>query len=193
MIRIATLADVPEILEIYGPYILDSTATFEYTVPSLAEFTDRFRTITARFPWLVFEEEGAILGYAYASPPYSRAAYQWCAEPTVYLRPQARGRGIAKRLYGALEAILVQQGYHVLYALVCQENTASVRFHGKMGYFSRAFFPDCGFKFGRWLGLHWLEKRLKTVESPSEPPAPWLSIVENAETFAGILDTLSLF
>ena len=70
MIRIAAESDVPEILSVYAPYILTTTVTFEYEVPSEAEFLARFRSVTARFPWLVWEEEGRILGYAYASPPY---------------------------------------------------------------------------------------------------------------------------
>lgn len=192
MIRPAAEADVPAILDIYAPYILTSTATFEYDVPSREEFLQRFRTITRQFPWLVWEESGEILGYAYASPPYTRAAYAWCAEPTVYLRPDARGKGIARKLYAALEAILEKQGYHVLYALICAENTASLRFHEKQGYAFSVLFPDCGFKFGRWLGLVWMEKRLKIVEFPSAAPVSWLSIMQNAENFSNILDTLSL-
>ena len=105
-VRIAKVEDIPAILAIYAPYVLNSTATFEYEVPTLEEFTQRFRDITAQFPWLVWEEKGQILGYAYASPPYSRAAYQWCAEPSVYLHPEARGKGIGRALYAALEAIL---------------------------------------------------------------------------------------
>ena len=192
MLRIAHEADVPAILEIYAPYILTSTATFEYDVPSQAEFLQRFRTITAQFPWLVWEENGQILGYAYASPPYTRAAYAWCAEPTVYLRPDARGRGIAAALYARLEDILRLQGYQVLYALITSENTASRRFHEKQGYISRAQFPDCGFKFGRWLGLHWMEKRLKSVEIPSKTPTPWPAVRQDVQKFSDILDNLSL-
>ena len=74
MIRVAEQSDVSAILDIYAPYILTSTATFEYDVPTISEFSDRFDTITAQFPWLVWEEKGEILGYAYASPPYTRAA-----------------------------------------------------------------------------------------------------------------------
>ena len=192
MIRIAQLADVPEILEIYAPYVLQSTATFEYDVPCRREFTQRFKAITAQFPWLVWEGEGQILGYAYASPPFQRAAYSWCAEATVYLRPQARGTGIAKALYSALEAILRQQGYQVVYALICGENLPSVRFHEKMGYRICGEFQDCGFKFGRWLALIWMEKRLNVVKTPSAFPLPWVSIVQNAEFFPDILDNLSL-
>jgi len=192
MLRIATTADLPAILDIYGPYVLNTTATFEYDVPALEAFTARFRTITAQFPWLVWEEDGKILGYAYASPPYSRAAYSWCAEPSVYLRPDARGKGIAAKLYGALEKILLLQGYQVLYALITSENEVSLRFHKKYGYIPRAEFPDCGFKFGRWLGIFWLEKRLKSVEIPSKMPTPWQAIRQDAQKFSDILDILSL-
>ena len=193
MIRPALESDLPAILAIYGPYILHSTATFEYEVPSLPAFTDRFRGITAQFPWLVWEEDGKVLGYAYASAPYTRPAYAWCAEPSVYLCPQARGSGIGAALYAALEAILLKQGYQVLYALITQENTASLRFHEKEGYRQMVLFPDCGFKFGRWLGLIWLEKRLKIVEIPTSTPTPWPIIIGNEQNFGHFLDNLSLF
>ena len=192
MIRPATNRDIPAILAIYAPYVENTTASFEYDVPCLKEFTNRFYTITAQFPWLVWEENGEILGYAYASPPYTRSAYRWCAEPTIYLRPEAHGRGIAQKLYTVLEEILRRQGYVVLYALVTSENAPSLRFHQKMGYTIRGDFPACGFKHGRWLGLYWLEKRIKIVESPSAFPRSWLSIVQDAERFMNILDSLSL-
>lgn len=193
MIRPAVESDLPAILAIYGPYILTSTATFEYEVPSLPAFTDRFRGITAQFPWLVWEQDGEILGYAYASAPYTRPAYAWCAESSIYLAPAARGLGIGTALCTALEAILREQGYQVLYALITQENTASLRFHEKLGYREMVLFPDCGFKFGRWLGLIWMEKRLKIVEIPTSYPTPWSTIIENAQNFGRILDILSLF
>ena len=192
MVRAATPADIPAILDIYAPYVLNSTATFEYTVPTLEEFRQRFDAVTAQYPWLVWEEDGEILGYAYASAPYSRAAFAWCAEPSIYLRPEARGRGIGTNLYTALEAILKKQGYHVLYALITEENRESVAFHEHFGYEIRAIFPDCGMKFGRWLGLIWMEKRLKTVEIPTNPPVSWLSIGQKGEISGDILDILSL-
>ena len=193
MIRPALESDLPAILAIYGPYILNSTATFEYEVPTLDAFTARFRGITAQFPWLVWEEDGEILGYAYASAPYTRPAFAWCAEPSIYLRPEARGSGIGAALYKVLEAILLRQGYQVLYALVTQENAASLGFHEKLGYRKMVFFPDCGFKFGRWLGLFWLEKRLKPVEIPTSVPVPWPIIIENKQNSECFLDNLSLF
>ena len=192
MLRIATPADIPAILEIYGPYVLSSTATFEYTVPTLEEFTSRFDTITAQYPWLVWEEAGKILGYAYASAPYTRAAYAWCAEPSIYLNSQARGRGIGTKLYTALEEILKLQGHHVLYALVTEENTESISFHEKFSYKKQAFFPDCGWKFGRWLGVFWMEKRLNSVEIPTSFPTSWRSIGQKGEKSTDILAILSL-
>ncbi len=192
MIRIARREDVPAMLAIYTPYVLTTTATFEYDPPSLEEFLRRYDTFTEQFPWLLWEEEGEVLGYVYAAPPYSRPAYAWCAEPTIYLRPEARGKGIGKKLYRALEEILKRQGYQVLYSLVCEENGHSVYFHGQMGYERRAFFPDCGFKFGRWMGLYWLEKRLSDVKIPNGFPVSWMSIVQNAERLADFLDDLSL-
>ena len=192
MIRIATEADVPAILEIYAPYVLKTTASFEYDVPCRKEFLQRFYTITAQFPWLVWEEDCRILGYASASPPFSRAAYRWCAEPSIYLRPDSQGTGIAEKLYTALEWILKEQGYQVLYALVTEENSRSARFHEKMGYRTLAVFPNCGFKFNRWLGLIWMEKRIKIVENPSAFPVSWPSIVQDAERFTYFLDSLSL-
>ena len=192
MLRIATPADIPAMLEIYGPYVLSSTATFEYTVPTLEEFTSRFHGITAQYPWLVWEEEGEILGYAYASAPYTRAAYAWCAEPSIYLHPGAKGRGIGTKLYTALEKILDLQGYHILYALVTEENTESIAFHEKFSYKKQAFFPDCGWKFGRWLGVFWMEKRLNSVEIPTNFPTSWRSIGQKGEKSTDILAILSL-
>ena len=192
MIRMAKIADVAQILEIYAPYVENTTVSFEYEVPTLAAFTRRFENITEQFPWLVWEEDGRIFGYAYASAPFTRAAYQWCAEPTVYLRPEARGRGIAARLYDVLEDILARQGYAVLYALVCGENTPSIHFHQKQGYQVRAQFPDIGFKMGRGLSLYWFEKRLKMVKTPSNSPCKWSDIVQDAESPCDNLDKLSI-
>ena len=192
MIRVATAADVPAILDIYAPYILNSTATFEYDVPCLRSFTQRFSDITAQFPWLVWEEQGEILGYAYASRPYERAAFSWCAEPSVYIKPSAHRRGIATKLYAALEAILKDQGYQVLYALITEENTPSVALHRSLGYRHSVTFPHCGFKFGRWLGLIWMEKRLISVETPNSLPTPFGKYCQDVQRICDILDSLSL-
>ena len=192
MIRIATEADVPAILEIYTPYITDTTITFEYDVPTQEEFMARFRRITEDFPWLVWVEEGALLGYAYACRPFERAAYAWCAEPSIYLKPEARGKGIGRKLYLALESLLKLQGYQVLLALITGENTASLHFHEKLGYSVVGEIKDCGWKFGRWLNVFWLEKRLGVVHNPLDFPTEWSAIGQGDQNICDILYNLSL-
>ena len=192
MIRMATAADIPAMLEIYAPYVLNTTYTFEYTVPTQEEFTKRFFSITAQFPWLVWEERGTVLGYAYGSLPFERAAYAWSGEVSIYLAPQAHRKGIGRMLYAALEAIMKEQGYRTLYAIITEENTGSVAFHQRLGYHTQAVFPNCGMKFQRWLGVAWMEKRFDFVDIPSHFPISCKSLVENDRKFQDILANLSL-
>lgn len=192
MIRIATEADIPEMLAIYGPYVENTAYSFEYTVPSEECFTARFQSYTRQLPWLVWEEQGKVLGYAYGSLPFERAAYAWCGEVSIYLAPEIQGKGVGRKLYAALEEVMWRQGYRVIYSLITTENQDSLRFHEKLGYRICAEFPNCGFKFGRWLGIVWMEKRANIVEMPTQTPVPWRAIVENDRKFQEILDTLSL-
>lgn len=178
-IRLASLQDIPQILDIYAPYILHTAVSFEETVPAISAFTRRFTEISKQFPFLVWEENGEILGYAYASAPFTRAAYRWCAEPSVYLAPRAQGRGIGTALYEKLEEYLRRQGYCVSYAIVTAENEPSLRFHRKCGYEILARFDNCGYKLGAWHGIVWLEKRLQPDIDPASPPIPFPQIVEN--------------
>ena len=193
MIRIATEADVPEILAIYAPYIKNTTVTFEYNVPTEEAFLERFRTVTEQFPWLVWEEDGRILGYAYGSAPFERDAYRWCAEDSVYLLPEARGRGIGRALCTALEKILFYQGHRRIYAIIASENRDSVTFHEKLGYKFRGELPDAGWKFNRWVGIIWMDKEAHFVDSPSNFPRSWGAIMQDNQSFSDILDILSLF
>lgn len=172
MLRDATIQDIPAILDIYRPYILNTAITFEYDVPTLAQFEDRFRAITREFPWLVWEENGEILGYAYGSRAFERAAYGWDADLSIYLRQGCSGRGIGRALYEPLEQRLAAQGYYVLYALVTSANAGSCAFHEAMGYREAVRLPACGFKFGQWYDVIWYEKRLKTG-NPEQFPISW--------------------
>ena len=183
MIRFATERDLGRILEIYGPYITEATTSFEYEVPSLEEFTERFRQIVKQYPWLVYEEDGVILGYAYGGPTFARAAYQWSAESSVYLCPEAKGRGIGRKLYAVLEQLLEKQGYRKLYALITSENEASLAFHKAVGFSFTAYFPDIGIKFGRSLGVTWMEKCLKTGDLPSIFPKTIKEVVNIDRNF----------
>ena len=182
MIRFATEADIPAILDIYGPYVRNTAISFEYSVPTLEEFTERFRGITAQFPWLVWEEDGRILGYAYGSLPFGRAAYRWCAAASIYLAPDAHRRGIGKKLYTVLEDLLKQQGYRKLYALITSDNPGSLRFHEALGYRFLAEFADSGIKFQKLYSVVWMEKALNCGEIPSHFPPPIHQIV-NVNSF----------
>ena len=177
MIRFATENDLSAMLEIYRPYVENTTYSFEYEVPSMEAFTRRFRDHVQQFPWLVWEEEGQVLGYAYAGAPWERAAYRWCAEVSIYLSESVHGRGIGRQLYALLEEILTCQGYRVVYALITTENTGSVAFHEKLGYSYHSTFENCGFKMGRWLGVIWLQKRLGPMDAPTGFPKKWMDVI----------------
>lgn len=193
MIRRAVPADAPSVAEIYRPYVAETAYSFEYTPPAPEEMRSRMERVMEILPWLVWEEEGEILGYAYADLPFSRMAYRWCAEPSIYLKKEARGRGIGRALYQALEAILTAQGYRKVYALITSENTDSLAFHQAMGYRLTAQLPDCGWKLGRWHGVLWMEKGLCSDGMPNTIPVPWGEIVENDEKLEKILAHFSLF
>lgn len=191
-IRIAREADIPAILEIYRPYVENTAVSFEYTAPSLEAFTARFRGFMAQFPWLVWEEEGEILGYAYAQPPFEREAFSWCAEPSIYLKEKALRRGIGSRLYQALEAILSYQGYEVLYALITTENPGSIAFHEARGYRTVGVLDNCGVKFSRRVGIVWMEKTAICDDIPKEKPKAFSAIVKNDRNFLKFLSKMSI-
>lgn len=192
MIRFAREEDIPRILAIYEPYVRRTAYTFACTMPTPEEMTALFRTVTKQFAWLVWEQEGQVLGYAYGSAPFEREAYRFCAEVSIYLDPRLHRQGVGRRLYRALEALLWRQGYQVIYALVTDENTKSLAFHEAMGYRRVAYLPRCGFKFGRWCGVVYLEKRSETGEIPSKEPESVLSIVNSDRKLPENLDILSL-
>ena len=177
MIRLANETDIPAILDIYGPYIENTAVSFEYSVPTAAEFTERFRSITARFPWLVWEEGGKVLGYAYGSLPFSREAYRWVAASSIYLAPEIQSKGIGTRLYDALEAILAEQGYRKTYAIITSDNPGSLRFHEVRGFHKIGEFTDCGVKFHKLYSVVWMEKVLNSGEIPDIFPKPVHQIV----------------
>ena len=192
-IRLACESDLPQILAIYAPYVSDTLYSLEYTVPDLEEFTHRFQNITVQFPWLVWEEEGRILGYAYGSLPFHRAGYSWSGEVSIYLHPDAHRKGIGKTLYAVLEELMRRQGYCTVYAIITATNETSLAFHRALGYRKVAHFPRCGYKSGVWTDVIWMKKVLQTVESPSTFPVPAKDIVKNNRIFCDILAKMSLF
>ena len=166
-IREATTDDAARLLEIYAYYVERTAITFEYDVPSLEEFKGRIAGIKKRYPYLVIEKDGVIQGYAYAGVFKDRAAYDWSCEMTIYLDRGARGEGLGRRLYEALEEALRRQGILNLYACIgCPDvpdeylDYNSAQFHAHLGYTTVGTFHQCGYKFGRWYSMIWMEKMI---------------------------------
>ncbi len=166
-VRKASPNDAPALLSIYAPYVKHTAITFEYDVPSVEEFTARIRNTLKRYPYLVAQQGDRIIGYAYASSFHTRKAYEHCAEVSIYVDREQKGKGIGKLLYTALEEQLLRQNVCNLYACIAcpkQEDEYltfdSVRFHEHLGYSLCGSFHDCGYKFGRWYGMVWMEKMI---------------------------------
>lgn len=176
-IRAAAPADASALLSIYRPYVEKTAVTFEYETPSLAGFAGRIAGISEKYPYLVLLEGETAVGYAYAGLFKERAAYDWAVETTVYLRMDRRGRGYGKLLYTALEDELRRRGFLNAYACIAyteQEDeyltNASRRFHERLGYRLCGTFRQCGYKFGRWYDMIWMEKMLGSHEADPAPP-----------------------
>lgn len=159
-IRDARRSDVPAMLAIYAPFVEHTAVSFEYDVPTEAEFARRLEEHQAAFPWLVCEENGRVMGYAYAGRAFERAAYGWNAEISCYLAPELRGRDVGRRLYARIEEILTRLGYYKLFAVVTSANAPSVAFHRALGFRDAACFRNVGYKQGGWYDVLWLEKTL---------------------------------
>lgn len=162
-IRYATEDDAQELLDIYAPYITDTTITFETVIPSVENFKQRIRDISEKFPYLVATDDNEkILGYAYAHLYGPRAAYAWTVEASIYVDRDYKGHGLGTKLYQILENILKQQGVVNLMACITEENSNSVKFHEKFGYQKVGTFKKVGFKFNRWLDVTWMQKTLNS-------------------------------
>ena len=164
-IRPARADDAERLAEIYAFYVARTAVSFEYDVPTAEEFRARMAGIVKKYPYLVLEEEGEILGYAYARAFVGRAAYDHSCETTIYLDRGYRGKGYGRLLYEALEERLKPLGILNLYACVgdpLEEDEYltrdSERFHRSMGYEKVGEFHKCGYKFGRWYNMIWMEK-----------------------------------
>lgn len=165
MIRIAKEEDAQELLNIYSYYVENTAITFEHEVPSLEEFTTRIRDTLKKYPYLVAEVDGKIVGYVYASIFRTRASYAWSASTSIYVEKNYHKQGIRKRLYTELENILVKQNVINLYAGAADPveedeylTRNSEHFHEAMGYKVVARYHECGSKFGRWYNLLEMEK-----------------------------------
>ena len=165
-IRLAKKSDAAALLTIYAPYVENTAITFEYEVPTIEDFANRIEKTLGKHPYLVAEEDGLILGYAYASTYYARAAYDWAVELSVYVSQDARGKGVGSKLYDKLEDMLDQMGYIHFLACISLPNQDSLAFHAKRGYQQVAHFPKIGYKFERWYDIVWLQKSLNKAAVP---------------------------
>ncbi len=164
-IRIAEARDAEALCAIYAPYVTDTAITFEYEVPSVQEFTQRITDTLQKYPYLVAEQEGTIVGYAYASAFKGRRAYDWAVETSIYVARDRHGQGIGRSLYEVLEQILVRQ--HITNVNACIAYTQvedryltndSRHFHARLGYRMVGTFHRCAYKFDRWFDMIWMEK-----------------------------------
>ncbi|MCI9104950.1 MAG: GNAT family N-acetyltransferase [Lachnospiraceae bacterium] len=182
-IRVATMEDAGELLEIYRPYVEKTAISFECDVPGLEEFRARIERTLKRYPYLVADQGGELLGYAYTGPFVGRAAYDWAAEVSIYLREDMKKRGIGKKLYQAIEEISRAQNITNLNACIGNPEVEdeyltknSIQFHAHMGYRMVGEFYKCGYKFGRWYNMVWMEKIIQVHEKEPEPVVKFTSL-----------------
>ena len=176
-IRTATLSDAQALLNIYSPYVEHTAITFEYDVPSVEEFASRIKNTLQKYPYLVAEKNGRLLGYAYASPFHERPAYDWAVETSIYVDQNIKHQGIGRRLHDALEDALRSQGILNMNACIAYPpeedeylDRNSVEFHTHMGYRLVGEFYKCGYKFHRWYNMVWMEKLIGNHLSDQKPP-----------------------
>jgi len=166
-IRTANISDASAILDIYGYYVANTAISMEYDVPDLEDFQQRIKTTLENYPYLVAEQDGRIIGYAYAGKFHPRAAFYRSAEVSIYIHKEAVKCGLGRRLYEEIETKLTKQGILNVYASIAYTDVEdeyltnnSTQFHEHMGYKKVAQFNNCCTKFGRWYHLIWMEKFL---------------------------------
>jgi phosphinothricin acetyltransferase len=169
-IRLATAEDASGILDIYRPYIENTSFTFETETPSVKSFAERISSYLMNWPWIVCEIDGKIAGYAYGSRYRERTAYQWCVEASIYIHDDHQRSGIGKKLYDRLFEILKLQGFRNVYAVINLPNEKSVNFHERCGFKWFATYEKVGYKLGKWKNVGWWQLILN--EYSMEPEAP---------------------
>lgn len=169
-IRLATVADAEAMRAVYAPYVA-TPVTFDADVPTAREFAARLADVMPAFPCCVLELDRRIAGFAYAHAQAERAAYRWNAELSVYLEPDATGRGAGRALYSLLLGLLRHQGFKSAYALVTVPNAASERLHESLGFARSWVQPRAGWKEGAWHDVAWFVKYLAPFEGNGATPA----------------------
>ncbi|ADY57012.1 Phosphinothricin acetyltransferase [Syntrophobotulus glycolicus DSM 8271] len=164
-IRLASTKDAEQIRQIYSPYVENTVISFETAGPSAAEMEMRIRQVMDKHLWLVYEQEGEILGYAYASSHHERSAYSWAVDVSIYVKADRVGRGIGKSLYSPFFKLLKLQGFCNAYAIIALPNQASTALHEYFGFKPIGISSKVGYKFGKWIDVQWWEMHLNTHEA----------------------------
>jgi L-amino acid N-acyltransferase YncA len=162
--------DAAACAEIYAPYVVGSAVSFEEAAPTAAAFAERIAGVQATHPWLVAEEGGRVVGYAYASPHRDRAAYRWACDVAVYVDRTHQRRGVGRALYEALFDELREQGLHLAVAGVTLPNDASVGLHEALGFEPVGVYRGIGWKAGAWRDVGWWWLRLLPADHDGAPP-----------------------
>ena len=160
MVRNAEAKDASQIASIYNYYIENTTVSFEEKSVTREEMESRINDYTKAYPWLVYEENGKILGYCYATKWRVRSAYKYSAETSVYVDKDCHGKGIGTGLYTELVRRCKEQGIHVLVAGIALPNEKSQKIHEKIGFKKIAHFEEIGRKCDSWIDVGYWEYKL---------------------------------
>lgn len=172
-VRMARDEDANAIHAIYAPSVTDGVSTFETVLPGVEVMRARIRERLQHYPWLVWDEGGDVLAYAYAGRFRERAAYDWIAETSIYVRPDVQGRGIAKKLYGALLEVMCLQGINEAVGVITLPGSASVAMHESLGFSAAGVWRHSGYKLGQWWDVGVWQKTLQTAATPPAPVIPF--------------------
>lgn len=176
LIRIARDDDASAIHEIYAPSVMGDACTFETAPPGVDVMRERIRVRLQHYPWLVWEESGEVIAYAYAGRFRERAAYDWISETSIYVHPESQGHGIARKLYGTLLDVMRLQGINQAVGAITLPGSASVAMHESMGFTAAGVWRQCGYKLGRWWDVGLWQKGLQPVATPPSPLAPFAAL-----------------
>ncbi|MBQ2952836.1 MAG: N-acetyltransferase [Clostridia bacterium] len=182
-IRRAAAADAAAVAEIYAHYVRHTAITFATVAPSAADFAGRIAD--DRYPFLVAENSGYIVGFVYAAPFRTKEAYRWDVELTIYLAPGCEGCGTGARLMDACLRILRTQGYLNAYSCITLPNERSVGLHRRFGFEELGVFRKTGYKMGNWHDVVWLGRILGEIEDEPAEPKPVSGIEFPITTFMG--------
>jgi phosphinothricin acetyltransferase len=157
---------------VYAEFVTDTVISFETVPPTEGDLAERIARVSRTHPWLVAEEAGRVLGFAYGSPHRDRAAYRWAADVSVYIEPASHRRGIGRALYSTLFDLLRAQGMLIACAGITLPNQASVALHESFGFVSVGVYRQIGFKSGAWHDVGWWELELAPRRDGDPPPEP---------------------